>query len=276
MVLSTAFNSFTRLDKLSASVYNRPILQMGLISMKKIAALLLAVLLFLNCCALALNGSGYPAWDGAALPENGLNAYFGEDMLSLEFDPAGEYSYIQDGLLTACFFAFDAGEQNYLEMYLMLPEEVSAGDVFSSADMRGDSSISLYEVSRNDECLYFAGQLAGMAYPGGSDYEIRIESAVQENGSLRISGRLHAALVRIEGSFITDETLTLKDCAFQFEMPVQGAKLPQQSFAPASTPEPFSAPSQPPLPESTIPPKKPAYTMDPHPAFTLPPDYRVI
>ena len=249
---------------------------MGLISMKKIAALLLAILLILNCCAFALTGSGYPAWDGAALPTNSLNGYFGENMLSLEFDPAGEYSYIADGLLTACFFAFDAGEQNYLEMYLMLPENISAGDVFSSADMRGNSSISLYEVSRNDESLYFAGQLAGMAYPGGSDYEITIESAALENGSLRVSGRMHAALVRIEDSFITGENLTLKDCAFQFEMPVQGAKLPQQSFAPAVTPKPSGAPSQSPLPENTLIPKKPTYTMDPHPAFTLPPDYRVI
>lgn len=245
--------------------------------MRKIAVLTV-VFLLLNCCALALTGSGYPAWDGAALPANGLNARLDEQLLSLEFDPAGEYSYMADGLLTACFFAFDSSQQNYLEMYLALPENLSPGDVFSSADRRGDSSISLYEVSRNDESLYFAGQLAGMAYPGGSDYEITIESAVQENGILRISGRLHASLVRIDGGFITDQSLTLKDGAFQFEMPLQGKKLPQQSFAPSATAEPFTtpAPSQLPLPENTILPAKPSYTMDPHPAFTLPPDYRVI
>ena len=244
--------------------------------MKRIAATLLILTLMLSACAWALDSSGYPAWDGAALPHSGLNARFGQDMLSLEFDSAAEYSYIEDGLLTACFFAFDAAQQNYLELYLVLPEGLSSGDVYTSADARGDSSISLYEVSATGESLYFAGQLIGNAYPGGSDYEITIETAAEENGCLCISGRLQATLCRIEDSFITGETLRLQDAVFQFALPLQGQTQPSQSAAPQATLPPFSAPSASPLPESTPKAKAPAYTMDPHPAFTLPPDYRVI
>lgn len=256
--------------------------------MKKFSAMLLSLGLLLLPCACAFTGSGYPAWNGSAPPQNGFCAYFGEDMLQLEFDSAQEYSYIQDGLLTACFFAFDAAQQNYLEMYMELPESLAAGDVYTSADGRGDSSISLYEVSLDGESLYYAGQLIGMAYPGGSEYEITIDSAVQESGTLTVQGHLQARLCRIENNMITDEFLALKDAAFHFSMPLLGTVQPRQSFAPEASPQPFAAPettqppftlpdqSQFPRPEATPRAKAPAYTMDPHPAFTLPPDYRVI
>lgn len=256
--------------------------------MKKIAAILLVLCWMLTACAFALTGSGYPAWSGAAVPENSFCAYFGGDMIRLEFDSAPEYSYIEDGLLTACFFAFDEKQQNYLEMYMVLPEGVASGDVYSSADRRGDSSISLYEVFMDGEDLYFAGQLAGNVYPGGSDYEITIDSVSQENGCLNVQGRLHATLCRIVGYVPTDETLTLKDASFRFSMPLTGDVQPRQSLAPENTQQPFAMPentqqpfqlpeeSQFPLPEVTPKVKAPAYTMDPHPAFTLPPDYCVI
>lgn len=249
--------------------------------MKKIAVILMIVMLLQSACALAFSGSGYPAWDGASTPGEGFGGKFGDDALQLEFDPDPVYSYTADGVLTACFFAFDAAEQNYLELFLVLPEDVRAGSTYTSADPGDVSSVSLYEVFREGETLYFAGQLMGIPYPGGTDYEIRIDSAVQEGGKLSVSGSLSATLCKIEDSYITDDLLSLSEAAFQFTLSLQdepAQSLPSQAPAqPSESPEPIQPKSsQAPAPEKSPVPKFPGYTMDPHPAFTLPPDYRVI
>ena len=133
--------------------------------MKKIAVILMVIMLLQAFCALAFNGTGYPAWDGVSAPQESFCGNFGPDALALEFDPDPVYSNIADGVLTACFFAFDAAEQNYLELFLVLPENISAGGVYSSADPGDISSLSLYEVFREGEILHFAGQLMGVPYP---------------------------------------------------------------------------------------------------------------
>lgn len=249
--------------------------------MKKITALLTALALLLSACALAFTGNGYPAWDGAAAPQNAFCGAFGGDSLRLDFDSDPTYSSVLDGMITACFFAFDSAEQNYLEMYLMLPENAAAGDVYSSAAAGDRSSISLYEVSLGGEDLYFAGQLMGSAYPGGTSYEIRIDSVDRTDTSITLQGSMNARLCKIVSSYVTDEYLDLASAAFQFTVALQNGSAPAAD--PTQQPKaggqpPFGLPAATPTPTPDFAPKAkaPAYTMDPHPAFTLPPDYRVI
>ena len=254
--------------------------------MKKITALLTALALLLGACALAFTGSGYPAWDGAAAPQNSFCGVFGGDSLRLDFDSDPKYSSVLDGMITACFFAFDSAEQNYLEMYLMLPENAAAGDVYSSSVSGDRSSISLYEVSLDGEDLYFAGQLMGAAYPGGTGYEIRIEDVQRGETGITLKGSMNARLCKIVNSYVTDDFLTLDGAAFQFTVALQNGSAPaadpsvppQASANPDDGQPPFGLPAATPTPLPDFAPfaKKPSYTMDPHPAFTLPPDYRVI
>lgn len=254
--------------------------------MKKYAALFLALALLLGACACAFTGSGYPAWDGSSAPRSGLNAIFGGEAIALEFDPDPTYSNVQEGSIMACFFAFDAKEQNYLEMYLTLPEDAASGDVYSSAEPIDMNSISLYEVSQADEDLYFAGSLLGTAYPADTCYEIRIESAERSGDSITLQGSLDAKLCKIKDSFITDDYLSLEKALFCFTVQLsKGAApkadpsaQPKESQAPQASVPPFQLPQATPTPLPKFAPsgKAPVYTMDPHPAFTLPPDYRVI
>lgn len=253
--------------------------------MKKIFAMLLALMLLVSACACAFTGSGYPAWDGAAAPQNGFGGIFGGEALKMDFDAEPTYSYVLDGMITACFFAFDAKEQNYLEMYLLLPENAQAGDVYSSADSGDMCSISLYEVSLNSEEMYFAGQLMGSAYPGGTNYEIRIDSVQRSGNTITLQGGMKARMCRIVNSFITDDFLDLDGAAFQFTLALQNGSAPaadptaepEAGAQPEASQPPFAQPAATPTPLPGLPPVvKPVYTMDPHPAFTLPPDYRVI
>lgn len=252
--------------------------------MKKFATLMLALLMLTASCTLAFTGSGYPAWDGSSAPNEGLYGDFGGEKLKLEFDPSQEYSIMDQGSVQACFFAFDSAEQNYLEIYLILPDNLSTGSVYTARDGAGSTSISLYEVSKDTEVLYFAGQVAGAAYPEGSDYEIRIESAELSGNALRVNGSLSAQLSRIESSHVTGEFLTISNARFSFALPVSAsapAATPKSTAEPESTfaPENSALPENTARPEPTLPPlfqATPRPTMDPHPAFTLPPDYRVI
>lgn len=254
--------------------------------MKKITALILALILFTGACACAFNGSGYPAWDGVSAPESGFNGVFGGEAISLVFDPDPTYSNVLDDSIMACFFAFDEKEQNYLEMYLLLPEHTAAGDVFSSAQPVDRNSISLYEVSQGGEDLYFAGSLLGTAYPGGTEYEIRIDSVQHGSDSITLQGSMNAKLCRISGSYVTDDFLTLENARFCFSVQLTNGSepaadpsvQPEESAQPKASLPPFQLPQATPTPAPKFVPatKLPVYTMDPHPAFTLPPDYRVI
>ena len=183
-----------------------------------------------------------------------------------------------------CFFAFDKAEQNYLEMYLLLPENAAAGDVFSPAGS-SLSSISLYEVSKEGDELYFSGQVSGFAYPSGSSFELRIESAQRSDTTLSMSGTLDGTLVKFKENQPTEETLVLSGAKFDFTLSVSGNHAPQASAEPKAPaqPLPSTEPKQsavPQLPAPTMPseaaPKAVQPTMDPHPAFTLPPDYAIL
>jgi len=252
--------------------------------MKKLLPMLIALLVFMGACAFALNGANYPAWDGSSPPKNSLCGQVDGQVTALEFDPAGEYSNIADGLIQACFFAFDESQTNYLELYLKIPENAAAGDVFSHADMANAASITLYEVLLSQEDFYFASQALGIPYPAGSSYELCIEKAERSAESISISGSLNATLVLMDGSAPTDKILKISDARFDFALPLNASSAkpaPTVGPVPEATagPAPTEGPQQ---PQASMPPilpfilQTPRPTMDPHPAFTLPPDYRVI
>lgn len=253
--------------------------------MKKTAAILIALTMLLGAGALAFTGSGYPSWDGASAPGNSLCGSIGGQKLKLEFDPSSEYSSMADGMIEACFFAFDSAEQNYLEMYLLLPEDAAAGDVFSSAG-DGMSAIYLYEVYPDDSYShYYAAQAAGFAFPSGSGYELKLDAAEKTASAVSMRGSLSGKIARFDGETPTGETLELSGVQFDFTLPLSASAAPQPSAAPSvqpsaapQPPAPTTQPSAMPFPSAapTAAPKKIQPTLDPHPDFTLPPDYAII
>lgn len=254
--------------------------------MKKPAAILTALALLLCMSAFALSGTDYPVWDGSSVPKNSLYGSIGGQNLIMELDTTAEYSNVVDGMAQICFFAFDKAEQNYLEMYVLLPENAAAGDVFSPTS-GGLSSISLYEVSKDSEELYFSGQVSGFAYPSGSSFELCIDSAQKSDAALSMSGTLDGTLVKFKDNVPTEETLILSGVKFDFSLPLSGNRAPQPGIEPNAPVQPLPSvqpvpsfqpnpSSMPQLPAPTAVPKAVQPTMDPHPAFTLPPDYAIL
>ena len=64
--------------------------------MKKLSAILLALLLMCSACALALSGAGYPAYDGAELRDDALGASFNGESLLLPPKKTGEQHLFVD------------------------------------------------------------------------------------------------------------------------------------------------------------------------------------
>ena len=216
--------------------------------MKKITAILLCIALLMGH-ALAFQGKNYPRNDASQPLTNGISGSFAGENILLEFDSKPECSNIADGLIQACFFAFDEAEKYYLELYLMLPETIAAGDIITEKDLAGSgASITLYEVAEdNSETMWYSGQVLGLAYPEDTGFEIRI-SEMEKAASLSMRGSLNAELARFEGSFPTREKIALTGLEFAFTLPLNGASIPSQ---PEDSPAAI-------------------------PAFTLPPDYAVI
>lgn len=246
--------------------------------MKKMltASIILALLLCVS--AFALNGADYPTWDGVSEPIDSVCGNIDGSDLLLSFDSSPDYSLLADGMLQLCFFAFDAAEQNYIEMYLLLPESAANGDVFSPASS-SVSSVTLYEVFQSGEDIYFAGQIAGMAYPDGGSYELSLEKVERSASTLSMSGTLSGTLVRFSDDMPTDETLSLSNLRFNFSLPLSDTASPESTAAPED--EETLQPSLSPLPSSapvqTLPPTSAAEpALEARPAFTLPPDYAVL
>lgn len=220
--------------------------------MRKIFALFLTLAL-LCASALAFEGDGYPAWDGAAHPANAAYGSFDGQSLQLEFDPTPEYSLVDGGIAQLCFFAHDSDRSHYLELYLMLPANVQPGDVLTQETLLMEGcSITLYEVLPNGEDCYYAAQFMGMPYPDGSSFELRIDAAENTAEKLSLRGSLSAVLCRLMGDFATGETLSIDKIAFDCSLTLTGAS-------------PFSGNAEGANPFSTAP--------APAPGFTLPPDY---
>ena len=234
--------------------------------MKRFAALLTACILLLGASALAFNGEGYPAWDGAAAPDNALFGAFGEERIALSFDSSDDYSNLEDGIVQACFFAYDKANENFLEMYLLIPQDVQAGDVLTSSQGL-DCSIYLYETAVGSETFYYAGDL-GNGSTAGSSFELTIESAETTGTTLAMRGRLHAELAHYDSDASgRKESLTISEALFSFQLPLN-----ENPFLPAPSQEPDAIePNQPSATFPSLPdaPRAGGGT----PSFTLPPNY---
>lgn len=213
--------------------------------MKELAALVLILLLMGNVCALALNGTGYPAFDGAELPDDSLGGSFGGERLLLAFDPSADYSNLWQGSLQLCFFAFDERQENYLELYLLLPEDLAAGD---GSDL-AFASVNLYEASSSHELLYCAAREGDAIDPAGARLELTLDRVDVGANQISASGTLNGLLCAYSGDIPTGETLELEDVRFDFTLPLSQSALPS------------GAPDGSALPGGI------------KPAFTLPPDY---
>lgn len=229
--------------------------------MKKILSTLIALLLLFGVCAFALEGSGYPAYDGGELPDNHLAGSFSGDALILEFDPDGDYSFADQRTLQCCFFAFDESETHYIELYMELPATLQSGDTLSSDDflqnLGGSTALSFYEITSNTEVFYYAGSVLGVPYPDGSSYEISIDEAAFTDSTIEISGRLSATLVRFEGNRSMQEQITLSDARFHLELPIgENAAAPKGDTPDKEQPKDDSAKLNPPAiaPAFTLPP----------------------
>ena len=184
--------------------------------MKKLAAILLALLLMCSACAFALSGAGYPAYDGSELSDDSFGASFGGESLLLGFDPAPEYSNRMDGTLQLSFYAYDASGKYCLELYLMLPENLSVGEPASA-------SLYLYEGNGEWETLYFAALENGAPLPVESGLKLNLEQVDASADAISGSGALEATLFAYKNDLPTGETLTLKNARFSFTLPLNPA-----------------------------------------------------
>ena len=187
--------------------------------MKKLAATLLAALLICLSCALALSGSGYPAFDGVELPNDAFGASFGDDRLLLTFDPDAEYSNRMNGTLQLSFYAYNADEDHLLELYLELPEDLRAGD----GSGLSFAALYLYESDNAAETLYFASQWGGQADPEGTQLKITLERVDVGADAISASGMLDATHLAYRNDRPTGETLTIRDAHFNFTLPLQAS-----------------------------------------------------
>lgn len=243
--------------------------------MKKIVILILTALLIFGS-AFALSSSGYPVYDGTPISENAFAGMFDADPLLLAFDASADFSMCANGYLQACFFAMNATGESYIEIYLVLPQQIAAGDVLTPASTLQtgmlENSISFYEVEQTRETFYIAMQDEAGRYPEASDYEIRIDSFAETDSAYVVRGTLTAVLAEIEELAPTGRVLHLTDVQFDFTLPKSAAA--SAAPTPLPTPEPFASPA-PFFPFASAAPDPTHAPADSviAPAFTLPADY---
>lgn len=232
--------------------------------MRRFSAFALTAVLLLGSFALAVVGQGYPEWDGASEPDEAFCASFDGTNITLSFDPSRDYSNAANGLIQACFFAYDRAEEHYLELYLLLPEGAKAGDVFASADGSG-SSVSLFETAVANEDFYCADEHGSDA----SRFQMKIDSAEVSAEGIRVCGSLNASLVQYDDNDRPlRSSVNIENAHFNFTLPQS-----ENPFSPTPTPEANGDSEQSPFAPPTLPSQpKPGE----RPSFTLPPDYAVI
>ena len=206
--------------------------------MKKILIVLLAVVL-LCVNALALEGKGYPAWEGGNVSADSLCGTLDGEKLRLSFDPSAEFSMSYDNYLQICFYAMGAPNDNYIELYLVLPLNTQSGDVitpdFAIYNGLKECSVSFYEVIRSNEDFYVAMQDSA-PYPESSSYEIVIDSFTENENSYTVRGTVNAVLAQLKDLLPTGKTVALTDASFDFTLPKANVEAPLPSAEP--TPEP--------------------------------------
>ena len=216
--------------------------------------ILIAILALMLCMpgALALRGSGYPAYDGISPPDNSIGGMIDGQNIRLDFDNTVEYSYLDDGYLQACFFSFDQTKDTYFELYLLLPSSITAGTTLTPQTEPADSRscISAFEITGQQITEYFVGQDRGAAYPQNASYTIYIQDVQALDTGVAISGSLDAVLGNFVNAAPTGTTLSMTGLTFHFVLPYGNDKDAQTKSSQKSAPA--------------------------APLFTLPPDYAYV
>ena len=161
----------------------------------------------------------------------------------LDFDPTPEFSYTNNGVIQASFYAYGPDGDHLYEMYMIFPETVSSGSVFTpeSALQAGllECSVVMLISTQTTEDLYVAGQYANEHYPAGTNYTIRFDSVADTAGGKLFSGTLSATM---QGEDINNapisEMLTITDAPFSFTMP---SNTPSGNYS--QTPVPGATPA---------------------------------
>lgn len=206
----------------------------------KRAFLFLLLLILVIQPAFSMN-AGYPAYPGN-LDGNQLGGTFDGTSLLMNYDASGDYSYVYDGTVQACFYAYNEPQTSYVELYLLLSENATAGDVITPAYCAEHSctlcSISFSEVTDITNSYYTVFGLNGSGYPDGTDFRIEITSISKENGNVSVTGIFSATLCRFDGMNPTTEFMRVTDAAFSCVV------APRKDSPSQSTPE-FPDPSKP-------------------------------
>lgn len=235
--------------------------------MKKATALLLILFLCLStACGYA---SQIPDF-GSALPNEGehsqqpaasavteaalINVH--GQSVRLDFDPTPQFSYIKDGLVQSSFYAFGPEGKYLYELYLIFPETVIAGSVFTQdLALQGnleEAGVVLLISSDNMEDLYAAGQYGNAIYPEGTSYTIRFDNVSDTSAGKLFSGTVSATLSGEDKNRMPiDEKITLTNAPFSFTMPVDGTIPRQPSDGTTPTPDTSPMPYATPAPVST-------------------------
>ena len=225
--------------------------------MKRVIGALLCAFVLLCTFALSEGSPGDSVNDSIVLQLDGQS-------VSLEFDRSEAYSSIVDGNVQASFFAYrgTAGQDLY-EVYMIFPEDVHPGDVITpeyAMQNAPESSVVLITTIDKVESYYFAGQVDGAAFPGGSGYGITIDSITDGAAGTTYAGRLTATLVGMDMDIgMGLGNIDIVDAPFSFTMPSANRKTTGENpFNPApsdtpdtETPEPWDGVNPFAVPENT-------------------------
>ena len=220
--------------------------------------------------------------------------------LKLEFDGSAGYSFIGRDSMQACFFAYDAAEEYYIELYLILPAELSAGTTLTpetayAAGAR-ECGVTLYEVDGDEESdCYYASALMGMPMPARSSFSIDIGSVFREADALTVSGTLNAVLGSSASDAPNADAVGIRDADFSFTLAIGNAEpadgTEEELPSPTDGTEAFGGQDPFPSEGEEMPDAQDPFSSgesgsndpfgfsrssEPAPAFTLPPDYRKI
>ena len=230
--------------------------------MKKIFALLICFV-FASACAFASELPQFPfeiPGENNHMPaapsdvSEAVRVNVHGQTLTLGFDPSKDFSYIENGLVQASFYAYGPDGKYLYELYMTYPETVTAGSVFTQdlavqAGLEACSVVMLISTGSTED-LYVAAQYNGSPYPQGTSYTIRFDSVSETSGGRLYAGSVSASMVGedISGAPIS-EKLIIADAPFSFTLPTGTAPVnPSDSASPVPHNTPSPAPYDAPLP----------------------------
>lgn len=145
------------------------------------------------------DGGGFQAPFEIPAPSAGgtLMLSIGGEEIALAFDPDPEYSYLEDGLVQASFYAYGERDELY-ELYLIFPESVEAGALLPGA-AGGEAALVLCETEIDGSGFFAVAAWAdGAAEPEGSALSIRFDEADSDGSTRAFSGAFEATLVGLD------------------------------------------------------------------------------